>query len=100
VEESGKSSAQEYLERTEGVSTVATTVEKTTSVSPSDDKGGNLIHYLGHRKEDHQCPEGWLMDVYGYCREEFLMERREWDWWWNIRDYIMANRDSGYGSSY
>ena len=29
---------------------------------------GNLIHYLGHRKEDRSCPEGWVMDIYGYCR--------------------------------
>ena len=29
---------------------------------------GNLLHYLGYRKEDRSCPEGWVMDIYGYCR--------------------------------
>ena len=29
---------------------------------------GNLLPYLGYREEDRSCPEGWVMDVYGYCR--------------------------------
>ena len=33
-----------------------------------DEEKGNLLHYLGYRKEDRSCPEGWVMDIYGYCR--------------------------------
>ena len=33
-----------------------------------DQEYGNLLHYLGYRKEDRSCPEGWVMDIYGYCR--------------------------------
>ena len=40
------------------------------NVESSNDEGeyGNLIHHLGYRKEDRSCPEGWVMDIYGYCR--------------------------------
>ena len=46
-------------------------VSASESQGPSTDMypgTGNLIHSLGHPKEDHHCPEGWLIDVYGYCR--------------------------------
>ena len=33
-------------------------------------------------------------------RERFLMERRDWDWWWNIRDFYFGRMDSGYQSQY
>ena len=41
-------------------------------VLTSDDGGeyGNLLPYLGYRKEDRACPQGWVMDIYGYCRYE------------------------------
>jgi len=55
---------------------------------------GNLLPYLGYREEDRSCPEGWVMDIYGYCRERFLMERRDWDWWTNIRNFYYSNRHS------
>lgn len=29
---------------------------------------GNLLPYLEYREEDRSCPEGWVMDIYGYCR--------------------------------
>jgi len=73
--------------------------EDNRSVGDEEEKG-NLLHYLGYRKEDRSCPEGWVMDIYGYCRERFLMERRDWDWWWNIRDFYFGRMDSGYQSGY
>ena len=47
--------------------------EKGTSDTNTGDGGegeyGNLLHpYLEYRKEDRECPEGWVMDIYGYCR--------------------------------
>jgi len=106
-------SAQDYLRRTEGEPISTSTNRPATTAAPprvsaSESQGpstdmypgtGNLIHSLGHPKEDHHCPEGWLIDVYGYCREAFLMERRDWRWWWDIRDFMLGNQDSGYGSS-
>ncbi len=29
---------------------------------------GNLLVYLDYRREDNSCPEGQVIDIYGYCR--------------------------------
>ena len=34
------------------------------------------------------------------CREIFHEETRDWDWWENIRNYILSGYDSGYQSRY
>ena len=36
--------------------------------SPDLDQYGNKLVYLGYRKEDYFCPEGYVLDIYGYCR--------------------------------
>jgi len=56
----------------------------------------NKLHYLGHPKEDDKCPEGWVIDIYGYCRQIFHMERRDWDWWENIRHFVHSQGNSWY----
>ncbi len=74
--------------------------------------------YLGHRREDNGCPEGQVLDIYGYCRlfpiqtifvgnctsnlfrEDFHEESRDWDWWRNIRNFVLGGHDSGYHYSY
>ena len=61
---------------------------------------GNKLVYLGYRKEDHFCPEGWVLDIYGYCRAIFHEEKRDWRWWANIRNFILGGHNSGYQSSY
>ena len=33
------------------------------------DEYGNKLVYLGYRKEDYFCPEGQVLDIYGYCRQ-------------------------------
>ena len=35
---------------------------------PDLDEYGNKLVYLGYRKEDYFCPEGYVLDIYGYCR--------------------------------
>ena len=35
---------------------------------PDQDEYGNKLVYLGYRKEDYFCPEGYVLDIYGYCR--------------------------------
>ena len=46
--------------------------DSTTPVSlpeePNVDEYGNKLVYLGYRKEDYFCPEGYVLDIYGYCR--------------------------------
>merc|ERR1719400_2090655 len=45
--------------------------DSTTPVSlpeePNVDEYGNKLVYLGYRKEDYFCPEGYVLDIYGYC---------------------------------
>ena len=36
---------------------------------PNLDEYGNKLVYLGYRKEDYFCPEGYVLDIYGYCRD-------------------------------
>ena len=42
----------------------------------------------------------YVFSNYIVFRERFLMERRDWDWWWNIRDFYFGRMDSGYQSQY
>ena len=35
---------------------------------PDQDEYGNKLVYYGYRKEDYFCPEGYVLDIYGYCR--------------------------------
>ena len=39
---------------------------------PKVDEYGNKLVYLGYRKEDYFCPEGYVLDIYGYCRYIFV----------------------------
>jgi len=56
----------------------------------------NLVHEVGHPKEDARCPEeGMVIDIWGYCRHIFHEERRDWNWWRNVRQYVHANANSG-----
>ena len=32
------------------------------------DQKGNYLVYLGYRREDNSCPDGYVLDIYGYCR--------------------------------
>merc|ERR1711988_1004052 len=57
----------------------------------------NKLHYYGYRKEDDRCPEGQVIDIWGYCRGIFHEERRDWRWWENIRHYVYSNGNSWYG---
>lgn len=47
-------------------------LETTTAAfaKPDGDEYGNKLVYLGYRKEDYYCPEGYVLDIYGYCRWE------------------------------
>merc|ERR1740122_573583 len=78
--------------------------DSTTPVSlpeePNVDEYGNKLVYLGYRKEDYFCPEGYVLDIYGYCRAIFYEEKRDWRWWANIRNFILGGHNSGYQSSY
>lgn len=78
--------------------------DNTTPVSlpeePKVDEYGNKLVYLGYRKEDYFCPEGYVLDIYGYCRAIFYEEKRDWRWWANIRNFILGGHNSGYQSSY
>jgi len=67
---------------------------------PNLDEYGNKLVYLGYRKEDYFCPEGYVLDIYGYCRAIFYEEKRDWRWWANIRNFILGGHNSGYQSSY
>ena len=29
---------------------------------------GNYVEYMGYGKEEHNCPQGQVKDIYGYCR--------------------------------
>jgi hypothetical protein len=33
-----------------------------------EEQKGNLLVYLDYRREDNSCPEGQVIDIYGYCR--------------------------------
>ena len=35
---------------------------------PDQDEYGNKLVYYGYRKEDYFCPDGYVLDIYGYCR--------------------------------
>ena len=49
--------------------TVEPGLETTTEFDKPDlDEYGNKLVYLGYRKEDYFCPEGYVLDIYGYCR--------------------------------
>ena len=50
--------------------TVEPGLETTTSAfeKPDLDQYGNKLVYYGYRKEDYYCPEGYVLDIYGYCR--------------------------------
>ena len=51
--------------------TVEPGLEETTTPAfekPDQDEYGNKLVYLGYRKEDYFCPEGYVLDIYGYCR--------------------------------
>ena len=50
--------------------------EATTPASfekPNEGEYGNKLVYLGYRKEDYYCPEGYVLDIYGYCRYVFFI---------------------------
>lgn len=34
----------------------------------ASEEKGNLLVYLDYRKEDRSCPDGQVLDIYGYCR--------------------------------
>ena len=56
--------------------TVEPGLDETTQASftqPEAGDYGNKLVYLGYRKEDHFCPEGQVLDVYGYCREVYYL---------------------------
>merc|ERR1712192_77313 len=56
----------------------------------------NLLHEVGHPKEDERCPDpSMVIDIWGYCRHIFQEERRDWSWWENLRQYVHANGNSG-----
>lgn len=50
--------------------TVEPGLEMTSEAADTDDSGeyGNKLVYYGYRKEDYYCPEGYVLDIYGYCR--------------------------------
>ena len=60
-------------------------------------KALSLLVFLGRSYPDSY----FLMNnvTFKTFREAFLMERRDWRWWWDIRDFMLGNQDSGYGSS-
>ena len=43
------------------------TTEASFSQPEAGEYGNKLVH-LGYRKEDYFCPEGQVLDIYGYCR--------------------------------
>merc|ERR1712025_11211 len=50
----------------------------------------NLLHEVDHPKEQDRCPQGMVLDIYGYCRYEFQEERRDWSWWESLRQYVYS----------
>lgn len=70
---------------------------------PIDPEEGypNLLVELGHRKEDTppKCPDAsYVIDIWGYCRQIFHEERRDWNWWRNVRQYVHAQGNSGHNT--
>merc|ERR1719400_416981 len=72
-----RSSSRRVEQTTTPMMDLSNTVEpgledSTTPVSlpeePNVDEYGNKLVYLGYRKEDYFCPEGYVLDIYGYCR--------------------------------
>ncbi len=47
--------------------TTTTTTTETPLISGGGEYGNKLV-YLGYRREDNGCPQGQVLDVYGYCR--------------------------------
>jgi hypothetical protein len=39
-----------------------------SSAENVEEEKGNLLVYLDYRKEDRSCPDGQVLDIYGYCR--------------------------------
>jgi len=58
----------------------------------------NLLHELGHPKEATRCPQGQVIDIWGYCRDIFHEERRDWDWWRNLRIFVHSGGNSWYNT--
>merc|ERR1712110_190907 len=58
----------------------------------------NLLHELGHPQEAAQCPQGQVIDIWGYCRDIFHEERRDWDWWRNLRVFVHSGGNSWYNT--
>jgi len=58
----------------------------------------NRLHHLDHPKEHDRCQPGQVIDIWGYCRYIFQMERRDWSWWENIRHYVHSMGNSWYNS--
>jgi len=60
----------------------------------------NLLHESDHPQEDSRCPyEGQVIDIWGYCRYQFEVERRDWRWWESIRQY-MHSMGNSWANSY
>jgi len=57
----------------------------------------NLLHELGHPREQSRCSgSGQVIDIWGYCRDIFHEERRDWDWWSNLRVFVQSQGNSWY----
>ena len=39
-----------------------------SSAENVEEEKGNLLVHLDYRKEDRSCPDGQVLDIYGYCR--------------------------------
>merc|ERR1711935_951509 len=50
----------------------------------------NLLHEVEHPKEEERCPQGMVLDIYGYCRYIFQEERRDWAWWESVRNHVRS----------
>jgi len=59
----------------------------------------NLLHELDHPKEHSRCTRaGQVIDIWGYCRDVFQEERRDWDWWRNLRIFVHSGGNSWYNT--
>jgi len=59
----------------------------------------NLLHELDHPKEDERCSgPGQVIDIWGYCRDIFQEERRDWSWWRNLRIFVHSGGNSWYNT--
>ncbi len=62
------SSEESSEESSEKSSEEVSSEESSEESNEGNEEYGNYLVHLGYRREDNGCPEGQVLDIYGYCR--------------------------------